>query len=615
MKRLVLIFMCFVLLIVLSGCAGGGQQQTQAKSHGVVANCKILTKEKLAEFDAKGLMDMEVPTDESGNALVEPVITDIPLFTNQPSKDVETPTPTFTPTPSPTPSITAKPAMHVFYKYEDVTDEVILATLPRDKNTYSAGASVPAKTLPSNRVTTDAGVWKFNGWTKTMAENGIDIVYVGSWTLVEPVATETPTEEPTPEPTETPEPTSEVTETPEVTEAPTEEPTPEPTEELTPEPTAEITVALVTAVPVSGNTPLPPLEIPTRVPDSALNPMTNTGYRFQNFVLQKAGLYNAVFSGEAILSGLSLWNALTTGAEHDVIDRYVGRDYLSYESSNTLIYARRLWLDTKLTKGSRFPRAMEKFTEQLNMKDPSATSTKNNWVNQITSNYFNYTPSVLDEKTYVDLTSQLYFRDVWKTGQKLYDTKEREFHNLDGSTTSTTMLRDEGLTYWRLSNAVAYCMYFYNGNYLMIVLPDDGVEFSDVDVRSLMTGKVASQKAHIRFFMPGFTTESSYTFHLSDFMLSSGIVDENVVFGLPSNFEPVFTQVDKVSFNQYGCGNVITDEVMKDVPSSYSDDLDVISIVCDRPFMYYIGDAANQDIALFGVLNILPETDAVHMEQ
>ena len=603
MKRVVLICMCFVLLVVLAGCSGGGsQQQTQAKSHGIVASSKILSKEQLAEFDAKGLADADIPMDEFGNPLIDPAATDIPLFTNQPNASIETPTPTVTPYVTPTPYVTAVPASHMIYRYEGVTDELILATLPEDKTDYRFGASIPPQSPRAERVTTEEGVWKFDGWTKTVDENGADFIFIGTWTLIEPRITEAPTDTPTPVPTDTPTPSP----------TPTAEPTPEPTEEPTSEPTPESTEVVTeapTGVPVSGNTPLPPLEIPTRVPESALNPITNTGYRFQNFVLEKAGLNNAVFSGEALLSALDLWNRLTTGAEHDVIAKYVGKDYLKYENSNTLIYARKLWLDTLLTKGERFPRALEKFAEMINMKDTSATSKKNAWLAKETSNYFNYTPSVLSGKTYLDITSELYFRDVWKTGMKPYDTKERIFKNLDGTETSVTMIRDEGLTYWRLDNAVAYCMYFYNGNYLMIILPNDGVEFSDVDVRSLMTGKVSSQKAHVRFFMPEFTTESSYTLYLDDFTLKSGAVDETIVSGLPDGFEPVFTQVDKVSFSQYGCGNVITEEIMKTPPTSYDDDLDVISIVCDRPFMYYVGDAANQDIALFGVLNTLPESD------
>ena len=588
MKRVMLIAMCCVLLVVLAGCGSNNQLTTSggqisAKAHGVVAKTKLLTKEQLAEFDAKGLEDVGVPVDENGKPLIDPAATDIPLFTNVPSQEVETPTPTPEPTPVPTPEPTEAPVIHITYQYEGVTEPAVLATLPEDDGRYHIGdgQEVEPDDPMTDTIELDEGTWKFGGWIRTESENGVDLVITGIWTF-EPRPTEAPTEEPT----ATPEPTPE----------PTVEPTVVPTVEVTEAPVQETPVVTVTEAPVE----------PTKAPESALNPLLNSGYRFQNFVLEKAGVNNAVFSGEAILSGLSLWNSLTVGAEHDVCTKYIGRDYLDYESSDALKYVRKIWLDSTLSKGARYPRSLEKFTESLSMTDPSATSKKNAWVLQTTSGYFNYTPAVFDENTLLHITSEVYFRDSWKSGMKPYDTKERIFKNLDGTTTLTTMMRDEGLTYWRLGNAVAYCMYFTNGDYLMVILPDEGVAFSDVDVRSLMTGKIPSQKAHVRFFMPEFSTECSYTLRLNDFMLTGGFIDTSMIVGLPENFGPIFTQVDKVSFSRSGAGGVTTDVVMNDPPTSYSDDLDVLSIVCDRPFMYYIGDSVHQDIALFGVLNTLP---------
>ena len=602
MKRIVLVLLCVVLLVVLSSCGSSTPQMSggQSVAQGIVAQSKILTKEQLAEFDAKGLAEAGVPMDDTGKPAIEPAATDIPVFTKQPVLDKVTPTPTVEPTEAPTetpteeptevptetpeptaiPILTPEPMMHVIYKYSGVTETEILVTLPDDSEEYPVGTNVSPQMPDPEIIETVSGKWKFDGWTKTTDDEN-NLVFIGTWLLVEPAVT------------------------------------PEPTEELTPEVTAvpDWTVAPPTAEPVSIGTPVPDSETPTRQPESALNPMTTRGYRFQQFVLQKAGKSNAVFSGEAIMSAIALWNTLTTGAEHDVINKYVGKDYLSYQSTPTLMYLRRLWLDTLLTKGSKFPVEIEKYTEMINMQDVSATSTKNNWLNSASYGHFSYTPSTLTDKTYVDITSEVAFRDVWKSGTKPYDTKEREFHNADGTTTLTNMIRDEGLTYWKMSNAVAYCMYFHNGSYLMVILPDEGVDCSDVDVIKLMTGKIESTKAHVRFFMPGFSTESAYTLYLSDFMLSGGFVDENILSGLPGNFAPIFNQVDKVSLTNVGCGNVTSEEKMADPPTSYNDDLDVLSIVCDRPFMYYIGDATNQDIAMFGVMNKLSAEDAVLQPQ
>jgi serine protease inhibitor len=41
----------------------------------------------------------------------------------------------------------------------------------------------------------------------------------------------------------------------------------------------------------------------------------------------------------------------------------------------------------------------------------------------------------------------------------------------------------------------------------------------------------------------------------------------------------------------------------------------VISVICDRPFLYYIGDAENEDIAFFGVVNQITDDMAVTPEE
>ena len=332
-----------------------------------------------------------------------------------------------------------------------------------------------------------------------------------------------------------------------------------------------------------------------------LNPLVHTGYRFQDFVLRRAGTSNAVISGESLLSAMAMWREMVDAKDGNVIKKYISRDYLNFDSTDSLKLINRIWADESLRVTASDSRLNGLF-ESVNMSDPSATSAKNSWVSTATDGFITYTPSSFSENTFMDLMSVAYANDTWVNGTKPYDTKTRIFFNADGTETKTVMFRDEGLTYWELSNAVAYCMYLQNGNYVMFILPDRGVELKDVDVISLMTGKIPSKRAHVRFHAPEFTVESSYMLKMSNFSLPVGSLVANLIAGLPSSYEPVFGQLAKVAITRFGAGTAKSDEELV-LPTSYSDDLDVISIICDRPFMYYIGDAENEDIAFFGVIN------------
>lgn len=348
-------------------------------------------------------------------------------------------------------------------------------------------------------------------------------------------------------------------------------------------------------------------------PVSELNPLTNTGYRFQDFVLRRAGTSNAVISGESLLTSMDMWREMVNEQDRQVMKKYISRDYLSFDSTDSLKLINRIWVDESLRVTAGDSRLSGMF-ESVNMSDPSATGTKNTWVSNETDGFISYTPTSFSDSTFMDMTSVAYLKDNWVNGSKPYDTKTRIFFNADGTETKTVMFRDEGLTYWELNNAVAYCMYLQNGNYAMFILPNRGTDLKDVDVLSLMTGKIPSKRAHVRFYMPEFAVESSYMLKMSNFSLPVGTVMSDLVAGLPSSYEPVFGQLAKVAVTKNGIGPSTGGEDLV-LPATYTDDLDVISVICDRPFLYYIGDAENEDIAFFGVVNQITDDMAVTPEE
>lgn len=373
------------------------------------------------------------------------------------------------------------------------------------------------------------------------------------------------------------------------------------TEEETTEPAED---PAVTEPSVEEKSDEPTTEAPTV---AELDPMGTNGYRYQAFLLSKAGTDNAVISGESLLSAMDMWEEMVGEPDKAVLKKYINRDYLQFDDTETMKIIRHIWVDKSLKPTVGSDSRLNGLLTAVDMNSPSATTEKNWFVSDATNGYIPYTPSFFTGDTKIDLTSVVYLSDGWKNGPKAYDTKNRIFYNADGSEVKTVMLRDEGLTYWDLGNAYAYCMYLEGGNYVMVVMPNKGVKLEDVNVTKLMNGELASKKAHVRFYMPEFTVESMYQLKLSQFALPIGNVLSEILTGLPTSFEPVFSQIAKTSITHSGVCQTEEKTPASTPIVDYNDDLDVINIVCDRPFLYYIGDAENEDIAFYGVVNEITE--------
>lgn len=333
-------------------------------------------------------------------------------------------------------------------------------------------------------------------------------------------------------------------------------------------------------------------------------------YAYQDFILEQAGSGNAVFSGESFLTSLDMWCEMIEGEQKDILTEYVTRDYLGFDDTDGLTFLNRIWIDDSLSPSSS---RLSEFYSVIDMSSPSATSQKNQWVSKSSDGFITYTPSVLSEDSIMDMMSVLSFSSGWSGGTKPYDTRTRIFYNADGTESKTVMIHDESLTYWQLDDAKAYCMYFEDGSYVMIILPDKGADFSKIDLAGLMSGKIPSKKAHVNFYMPSFTLESTYQFSPNDFGLPEGTVKDGIISGLPDDYSPVFSQIAKVSLTNAGAGNAQAGTAVSFAAADES--LDTVDIVCNRPFMFYVGDAENEDIALFGVVNELTDDMLVSEEQ
>ena len=341
-------------------------------------------------------------------------------------------------------------------------------------------------------------------------------------------------------------------------------------------------------------------------PVEDLNPVRDTGYRYQSFVLNRAGESNAVLCTESMLMSMTMWRNMITGTDGTTLQKYISRDYMSFEDTDGMTLLNRIWTAPAV----KISGDLAGMVQSVNMGDPSATTTKNSWVSEKTGGYITYTPSSFSDSTEMDLMSVMYMHGAWSTGLKPYDTQRRIFYNANGKEQKTVMFTDECMTYWDLGNAKAYCMYLTDGNYIMFIVTNDRTtSLADVDITGLMDGSLKSTRAHAKLIVPEFTTESTYQLTMGNFSLATGTVDTNVVSGLSSTYEPTFSQIAKITVNRAGVGNV-TVEGSPAAPV-VEDTGDIVEVLCDHSFMYYVGDTADSDIAFFGVFNNLTADMAV----
>lgn len=343
-----------------------------------------------------------------------------------------------------------------------------------------------------------------------------------------------------------------------------------------------------------------------KTPETSGSPTKNktSDYAYKAYVLEKAGKSNAVFCGEAFLTQLDIMNSLSG-------EKTETKDYLSMESNDVMKRLNRIWVDDNVSFAETDK--LKGLFYKIDLQSPSALNERNEWLKTGTDGYMTSMPILFNQDAQMDITSVLCFSDKWQGGNKPLDTVKKTFTNADGIQTEITMLRDEGTEYYELSNAKAYKMPFENGNYMTVILPDAGIDMTDINISPLIEDTIEPKQAHVNFYMPELDLESAYSLDLKDFgiqnkkLIADSVSEESSTTSVGTT--PCFTHVAKLNIGQYGA-NTDAAENYIDIPESYgeNDNLNIIKLICDKPFMFYIYDAENSEVAYFGVINKMGDT-------
>lgn len=332
-------------------------------------------------------------------------------------------------------------------------------------------------------------------------------------------------------------------------------------------------------------------------------PLTSRKYqKYFDFVLNQSNGDNIVFSSESLNSAFYTYSHLVTEENKNKLNDFLYNvNYLEYENTDQFKSVNRIWINNN-HKVSVKDTGVEDLAYFMDMSDSQkATKEKDDYVNKNTYGFIKKTQSQLNNDTVLDVMNVTYFKDVWKDGEKSLD-KEVEFTNADGSTTNTKLMTGFKGSAYSTDYAKAFTTEYENGFTITAIVPNDGKIVNDINIDDFIQNKateVTDMKAVL--YLPEFEIESNFECDFSSFGLEDIALDPKVY---ENSTSTIIYQTAKIKVDTKGTEAAAVTEITKELTAAI-DEPEMFEVVCDKPFVYYIQDTKNDDIAFIGILNKL----------
>ena len=318
---------------------------------------------------------------------------------------------------------------------------------------------------------------------------------------------------------------------------------------------------------------------------------------------------NAIFSSESLNSAFAIYAELLDTSNKEMFKAYLSnKDYLSYKSIDGLSIINRLWVnelkDFTLTRG---PLVDKDIIYMMDMSDSAqATEFKNQFVSDSTNGFITETPTVFDKNTFVDAMNIIYFKSKWVGGEKTLCDGLKEFENEDGSTSQVEMFCDFGDYIAKTKTATAYKMDYENGMSFVAILPNEGYTLTDVNIDDFINNNVEYEDADVYAEFPKFEAKSTYMASFDSFNLPlNPPFKEGLTICVTE--PPVISQIAKIKFDNEGTEAAAVTEIVKSDSMAMVEPKPHYDFLANRPFIYYIQDYENDDIAFMGVVSNLAD--------
>ena len=255
--------------------------------------------------------------------------------------------------------------------------------------------------------------------------------------------------------------------------------------------------------------------------------------------------------------------------------------------------------------------------EGLNFSDPAAADTINAWVNENTNGKIEeIVDSPIDPLTVMFLINAIYFKGTWKYEFDEQDTRNRDFHLLDGSEVQCEMMVQQAkFDYYQNNDFQAIDLPYGNGKYSMtVLLPlldnniDDMIaELNDNNWDEWM-GNLTKQE--VALYFPKFTLEYELTMN--------GVLE---ALGMEVAFDEDLADFGRMYHADQSDGNVYIDKVKQktfvevneegaeaaavtsvEMMSRYSTGSEppLIYMIVDRPFVFAIRENHSGTLLFIG---------------
>lgn len=292
--------------------------------------------------------------------------------------------------------------------------------------------------------------------------------------------------------------------------------------------------------------------------------------------------------------------------------------YMFSDDTTPLSIANSAWFNFGTTPTDYYRTILSQYyygrTQSLDFSDPTSADIINTWCEGATDGKipFIVTPETLASNEGV-LINSIYFLSNWETEFTENQCRDAVFTNADGSTSTVTMMYENGLdTYYESNWCEAFMKPYADSNIVFVgILPKTNSEFavSDLDLDDMLNNSVSGCTVNIG--IPQFRIEDEN--HIFNALYNNGLAPAfragnddytNCLCDTPVSVSDVI-QKTFIDVNPTGTEAAAVTAITIEKSIAPARDTEIHEIILDRPFVFMIYDTETHECLFIGKINNL----------
>lgn len=323
----------------------------------------------------------------------------------------------------------------------------------------------------------------------------------------------------------------------------------------------------------------------------------NTSYsKYLNFVVDNSYYENTVFSPESFNSALYMYSDLIENPTE--VNKFLNnKNYLNYKNTDVFNLVNRIWVNDKIDFNYD-----SELIYKMDMSDEAkATKEKDDFIRDNTNGFIDSTPIKFNNETLFDIMNVAYLKDTWALGELEQEDTTTQFQCLDGTSSDVYMLVDSNGALYESYDSYIYKMRYSDGFEFVVVLPEtENNKLNNIDIDSIINNDITRLDVKPIFKMPEFEITSNHDLDLTYWGLDNYPIKKEIFDG---TYNVTINQVAKIKVDKEGTEAAATTTMT--YTAEAIQEPKTFELVCDRPFIYYIYDTENNDLAFIGAVTYL----------